>query len=666
MKSLQHIWIVSLIALLVSGPVLWSAQEWFVLEKPLETTVFIDQPGNQPVTRSSDDIYYSQRDITFDMDAAIDAIKKLEKWVDLIGKQILELDGQYTDSDTRYAQTREEVIAVIRDIQRTKTVIENSLKKIRFYQEAITQWALAIDQLRTDIQSMKDHIARFTEFMYKLNNELYDTDGDIDNIKLFVKSDEHITDKLSNSYLVETMIMNLDELIQELQQEEKNQIKRIKEFNKFKIQASKEIKTYEQQVENLHQKRRYLTDFLDLYKDNKDKIERQLKNLFDTRKDVQSQIDATIASINDERYTASFAMSKKLEELYALQPYSDVVPANDIGRPLLPVERLGKHFKDAAYKDSYGVEHRWVELNSPQLSPVYAPRDGIVYTIVNRDGISLNWMLIVHTDGYISVYKYMNSFVINEWDIIRRGQLIGFSGGEPGTRGAGFISRWPNLTFAINQNGDYLDPLSLLDLSIVQNKEVLPEKYHIKYLQDLYQRPRELYKIDFMKGDSVLQRRSNFLDLYGVWIYREPAFRADAAEGTNIDIDVGICIWFAESTLGKYLTTSNNIGNVWNNDRWDRIPLWSALGGARAIYNTLNNIYLGQYNTILELSGYGNKKGKIYASSQFNRQNNVIKCLSMIKGYHVPDDFPFRNAPNPNIATSFDSEEKVPDLTPEG
>jgi len=67
---------------------------------------------------------------------------------------------------------------------------------------------------------------------------------------------------------------------------------------------------------------------------------------------------------------------------------------------------------------------------------------------------------------------------------------------------------------------------------------------------------------------------------------------------------------------------------------------------------TLNNAYLGSYHTINQLSRYGNKDGKIYASSPINRQTNVLKCLSQIKGYYIPEDFPFRTGPNPNIGNT--------------
>lgn len=53
--------------------------------------------------------------------------------------------------------------------------------------------------------------------------------------------------------------------------------------------------------------------------------------------------------------------------------------------------------------------------------------------------------------------------------------------------------------------------------------------------------------------------------------------------------------------------------------------------GARLIYTTLNNKYLGKYNILLDYNGYGNPDGANYATSKYNWQNNVTKCLSMIK-----------------------------------
>lgn len=106
-----------------------------------------------------------------------------------------------------------------------------------------------------------------------------------------------------------------------------------------------------------------------------------------------------------------------------------------------------------------------------------------------------------------------------------------------------------------------------MDASIVKDKDVLPDGYQIKYLRDKYARPIDITDLELMTGESLLQRETQFLRRYGVGSYKSISFREDVVKGTNIDKDVVVCIAFAESTLGRYLSTSNNIGNVGNNDR---------------------------------------------------------------------------------------------------
>jgi hypothetical protein len=144
-------------------------------------------------------------------------------------------------------------------------------------------------------------------------------------------------------------------------------------------------------------------------------------------------------------------------------------------------------------------------------------------------------------------------------------------------------------------------------------------------------RPIDVSNLSLLKWDTVDVRAQTFLNSYAVWTYRNLAFWDEVVKWTNIDRDMVICIAFAESTLWRFLSTDNNIGNVWNNDRWDRIAYNNPYNGARLIPLTLNNKYLWNYHTIKQLSRYWNEDWKIYASSPINWQSNVQKCLSKIK-----------------------------------
>ena len=103
------------------------------------------------------------------------------------------------------------------------------------------------------------------------------------------------------------------------------------------------------------------------------------------------------------------------------------------------------------------------------------------------------------------------------------------------------------------------------------------------------------------------------------------------------DFIVGICL--AESSLGKNLSTTNNFGNVGNNDRGHRQGYETPEQGLEAIYRVLNNKYLGNKATVGEMSGLG--KGYIYASG-WNWERNVLRTMTELKGQPVNKDYNFR------------------------
>lgn len=112
----------------------------------------------------------------------------------------------------------------------------------------------------------------------------------------------------------------------------------------------------------------------------------------------------------------------------------------------------------------------------------------------------------------------------------------------------------------------------------------------------------------------------------------------------GLDPSFVMCIGLSESTLGNRLKTAYNIGNVGNTDSGGTYTFTSPREGIYWMARTLRNKYLGQYNSLTDLSRWGNKNPNkpIYASSKTNWHNNMVRCLSSLKGYFVEDDFQFR------------------------
>lgn len=603
------------------------------------------------VTKAEVSLNNMLSDNDFDVKTAIQSINDLKWNIDNLTEELFSLDEKERTKDwldAKYREVRNEIVRVISDINQNTENIYWMIKKISDYKKQIFLSYKELKDIRNSKTITKEYISDFSNFVYKLGNKYDDSSlNSIDDIKLIINSD-NIPLTLANDYLAESMLLQLSNLMETFDEKEDKQISLIKKYHKLQSQKEKETKDYEVEIEKLNQKKNYLLQFIALYK--KDKNERQItiKNLFESTKWVYEKMIELVKWAQRWIYKTDFDMEKKLKELKKIGKDDEIYP---IARPIYPIENILTYFWDSNYQIQYWIPHIWIQIKATQNTPIYAVRDWVVYFVTDNDGVWINRIMILHTDGYISTYEYINQSIIKPGDIVRRWQLIWYSGWEPGTRWAWFISKWSNLTFWIFKDWIAIDPFDVLDASIVKEKSALPEWYQIKYLRDKYSRAIDITNLNLMSWTTLREREYQFLRMYWVWTYKDVVFREDVVKGTNIDKDMVICVAFAESTLWRYLSTSNNVWNVWNNDRWDRVPFYSAYVWARAIPVTLNNAYLWKYHTINQLSRYWNKDGKIYASSPINRQTNVLKCLSQIKGYYIPEDFPFRTWPNPNLVS---------------
>ena len=108
-----------------------------------------------------------------------------------------------------------------------------------------------------------------------------------------------------------------------------------------------------------------------------------------------------------------------------------------------------------------------------------------------------------------------------------------------------------------------------------------------------------------------------------------------------------LCITVAETSWGNRWAWGKNIWSVWSNDRWDR-PTYALMESwLEAIGKTLTNRYLGKIQTLGCLSNAGScqwwdDNWKRYATSNWNRQRNMVACLSTIYWKINPATFSIR------------------------
>jgi len=582
---------------------------------------------------------------------AIEQVSWLKNSLIIFKQRLAEMDEASKDNhgwelDDQYKEVRSEMVKVIQDINASTQKMTTTIQTLYRFREELQKNVKVLEETKYHLEVAKKYLNQLLFMVYKMEREIYnETWDEVDLLKTFVKSDV-MPQLLAWDDTLRILLNQINSLLQKTSAQEQQKTDTVKRLTELKVSAQKSLDYYKTEMQKLDQKRAYLMSFMQLYSEKKlqDYID------FDTAWDewkLHNLINWMVADIFQRKYLWTNGLLSKIADLDHHVDSSDN-ENSAVAWPTYPITQILTVFKDPAFEREYWFKNFSVKLSVEQGTPVYAMRDWVVY-YVNNWVWNLNWLLILHTDGYVSTYAYLSTIYVEQWDYVKRGQVIAKSWWEAWTQWAWFISKGANLTFSLFKDGVAIDPLTVLDLSVVQDREtVLPEEYRLKYFNDQMIRPIDVSNLSLLKWDTVDVRAQTFLNSYAVWTYRSLAFWDEVVKWTNIDRDMVICIAFAESTLWRFLSTDNNIGNVWNNDRWDRVAYNNPYNGARLIPLTLNNKYLWNYHTIKQLSRYWNEDWKIYASSPINWQSNVQKCLSKIKWFYIPEDYPFRTAPNPN------------------
>lgn len=143
--------------------------------------------------------------------------------------------------------------------------------------------------------------------------------------------------------------------------------------------------------------------------------------------------------------------------------------------PVDPTGGITAYFKDESYESRFGIVHNAIDIRIPEGTEIQTPLDGYVYKI-HDGGKGYSYLILAHRNNTLTVYGHVLEFSAKEGDIVKKGEVIGLSGGTPGSPGAGYLTTGPHLHFEIYENGKHIDPLSVLDLTKLPIKYI-PSEY---------------------------------------------------------------------------------------------------------------------------------------------------------------------------------------------
>lgn len=577
----------------------------------------------------------------------------------------------------------EEVIKKISSLQESIDQLDSDISvaliRVKRINESIIETKSEIDINTKTVEILKKKISEnmellleYMSYIYKKWNTVY-SDRQVDNLKSILLNEENIWDVINDLYYNSIVQITWKDLIDkhrkyiselylkkvELENKETN----LKELRKMSIIEKKTLDDKRDFKARILEASKWQQALYEKFVADKLKIEKKLEiKSFQEKVKFNSIRDGILKKYNCEFVDISKNTSESRnltwkcldinKMIYSESKLGEAktVDYNYFEWPVNPIKWISTAFHDAEYMRDFGSEHDAIDIKTNQWTSIKAPADWYVIYVEKPVSADYAYVVLKHPNWYITVYWHVSNVFVEEFEFVQKWQVFAETWGAYGTNGAGYLSTWPHLHFEVFKDKEYIDPFTVVDLSYIRYAEI-PEKYKFKYYNDFKLRRWYEFK-DQSKNSSTfklewkdeIERQQYLISKYAVWAFNNWQMWIDESLDSNIDPSFVMCVWLAETWLWKHLKTAYNIWNVWNTDSWATREFTNARSWIYAMIRTFNNKYLSQYDEVSQLSRYWNKnlKKPIYASSDFNWHNNIIKCLSHLKWTYVPDDYNFR------------------------
>lgn len=192
---------------------------------------------------------------------------------------------------------------------------------------------------------------------------------------------------------------------------------------------------------------------------------------------IEQKITEDGENFNPDNYTN--LINPNVRAVYDFEMLGEFATGEKLNWPVDPSRGISAYFQDSSYLAAFGIPHRAIDIPIPQGTPVRAPASGVVYKVKDNGDTSYSYIIIAHKGGLLTVYGHIYQVMVEERDIVLPGEVIGLSGGIPGSKGAGYLTTGAHLHFETIKNGKHVDPLYLMDL------DKLADEYIPEHLKDL-------------------------------------------------------------------------------------------------------------------------------------------------------------------------------------
>lgn len=368
-----------------------------------------------------------------------------------------------------FAQETESSVDALNDeISNRKAEIDKINSKIDEYRSKINEYTSQTASLITDIEMIENQIAIAQLDVDATQVEIESQQLEVQVLEEKIRQEANVID--DQQEMIEEMIFelhrksqvgmleilfgsdNFGELFDELEQ-----------LESVNADLNRALEATKLSKENLEVNKGKQEDHLDSLVELESQLKERVANLdhqsqakekliVETQA-TESQYRVLMSELRQERQSVTnsiASLQSQIEERLAESDNSEDSDPSLMTHPL-PSAIMTARFHDPTYPFRHLWEHSGVDLAAPTGTPVRAAAPGIVAW--TRTGRSYgNYVMIIHEDGFATLYAHLSGFNVTADDFVGRGDTIGFVGST------GF-STGPHLHFEVRLNGIPVDPM---------------------------------------------------------------------------------------------------------------------------------------------------------------------------------------------------------------
>jgi len=339
----------------------------------------------------------------------------------------------------REAKTLEDQIIIIdNNISQIRLSIEETVAEIEATGAEIKVVEAEIEEKVGEIKHQKKMLAEYIRLIYSLNQQ--------STVTVFLK------------YATFSEAVSEASTLQDLQERSHEALLVIKDL-KAELEGKKnDLNEFKEALERLHDRQAQQQATLVANRESKENVldltreqEGKYQELLEESRVAHQQAEAEIKQID-----------QLIREELKKQGINRLPSVGVFDWPVQSIFGISCEFRCSDYPYAYLIgPHSGIDIPTYVGTPIMAPADGYVARVHDAGGPGYSYVMVIHGDNISTVYGHLSGFAVSEGDMVSRGSIIGYTGGAPGTSGAG-LSSGPHLHFEVRENNVPINPRTYL------------------------------------------------------------------------------------------------------------------------------------------------------------------------------------------------------------